>query len=747
MRKFLLLSVSSAVMLAAATANAQTTGAASSAPAAPLGATASSLDTTRLGEVLVTVRKREERLNDVPIAASVVSSVDLQRRGTLTDTQSVLAGVAGLNFNPVGATAEFTIRGSGPALGAAGGDTGVGLYRNGLFAEGGLFYGHNYSRADFFDIQQVEVLRGTQGALYGRDAVGGSVNVVSARPSFTNTGYGNLDYRTTVHKLDAQAVANVKLSDTVAIRFGVDALNQDKGFVYDRTHQDYMDKTRGVVVRGQVRYASGPLDLNLLAERQEDHPPSVQGQTVFTPGTQGFAAGYSVPRFVRDVSLPGISINNLSNVVFNGSYKFDFGTLSVNSGYRDLYIHTRTDVDQLNDASLALAKAIPGNTGIVANGPFDANQNLELRVHTYIYDEEAHLAGGSDRLTWLVGGEYLDLRSRLDSMQTRGAPQVFILNAISREHWKSIALFGSLGYDIVPHVLNLSGEGRYTDDKKDLQRFSIIAPVGFVLAPTSYDQKNFSYDITLGYHFVPQMLAYAKVGTGYRVGGANVVPLVPSPPAPIQLPTLYNDETSIEYELGLKGSPTPQSFVGISAYHTTTANVIVSRGNGCTVAICGRASPNALDNAGTANAWGVELEGKIRTEFGGGHGEAGFTLSRQHGKLTAGPFTGAVAPQNPDWIWSADLDYSHPFVGSSQVFGHLKYHGQSGGLQDVSPAPFRLDARNVTDLRVGVDLNAWELAAYVNNVFDDQFRDNQASGSQNWDVGLRSFGLQLKYRW
>lgn len=712
---------------------------------------------TQLTEVVVTVRRRVERLNDVPIAATVESGAELVQRGAQPNTQSILEGVAGLNFSASNGAdlSEFTIRGSGAAGSATGADAGVGLYRNNLFEEGGLYYGHNYTRADFFDVQSVEVLRGTQGALYGRDAVGGSVNVISARPTFNNSGYASVDYGATVDSLDGQFVVNKKINDYFAIRLGADIVDQEKGFLYDRSRKNYFDEDHGVVGRAQVRFTDGALDMNLLVERQEEHAPVNAGQVDYPAGSpvataSGFPSGYVDPRYVRNSSIDPVNINNVTNIIYNATYKFSGATLSVNSSYRDLYTRTASDADGFTAASLAANIAqYPANAGAAGT---TTNLELKLRVHTMAYDEEAHLAGGDGRITWLAGAEYLHLTSNLFSNQTAG---ITLVNATSWETWNSYAGFASLGYDIIPKVLNLTAEGRYTADDKYQARYNLgtaLSGPSWVLNPGHYRQDNFSYDVTLGYHPWSEILVYLKVGTGYRAGGANSVPLAPSPPVPVAAQILYHDETSFEYEAGLKGSPTKNTYVGVSIYHTTTDGVIVSESNGCAAdPACADLPfanfPNFLTNGGTANAWGVELEGKANFDVFDGRLSAGFTLSRQRGSIDSGAFKGFRLPQEPDWIQSVDLDYSHAFVADSTIFGHLNYHGQSGGTQDVSTPTFGLDTRNLVNLRLGLRKDQWEIAGYVNNLFNDEFRDNISVNGNLWDLGLRSGGVQLRYHW
>lgn len=99
-----------------------------------------------------------------------------------------------MQFNNTGApsTSELSIRGSGTAR-ATSADSGLGLYRNGVFIAGGIQFGRNFFRADLFDLERVEMLRGTQGALYGRNAVGGAINMIFARPQFVESGRLDLE--------------------------------------------------------------------------------------------------------------------------------------------------------------------------------------------------------------------------------------------------------------------------------------------------------------------------------------------------------------------------------------------------------------------------------------------------------------------------------------------------------------------------------------------------------------------------
>jgi iron complex outermembrane receptor protein len=135
-------------------------------------------------EIVVTARKREERIADVPASVTSLSGEQLEELGGLTDIKDLSFLTPGLAFVDTGnINAEVSIRGAGAGTARVTGvDAPIGVLRNGANISGGNIGGRTYTRADLFDVERVEAIRGPQGALYGVNAVGGVLNVISARP-------------------------------------------------------------------------------------------------------------------------------------------------------------------------------------------------------------------------------------------------------------------------------------------------------------------------------------------------------------------------------------------------------------------------------------------------------------------------------------------------------------------------------------------------------------------------------------
>lgn len=212
------------------------------------------LQTQSLEEVVVTARKREERLRDIPIAASAIT--EAMRESLVLDnlddylrqtpsTTLVTSGPEYLN--------DITIRGQGGGrLGFS--ETATGLFRDGMYSAGGGFGGRSLTRMDTLDVSRIEVLRGPQGALFGRNSVGGAINVVTNRPQQelaikATARAWNTDRR------DGEIVFNTPLGDDVALRVAGLIHDQNEGFIRNETTGHDVDTQRYRGARSALAYS------------------------------------------------------------------------------------------------------------------------------------------------------------------------------------------------------------------------------------------------------------------------------------------------------------------------------------------------------------------------------------------------------------------------------------------------------------------------------------------------------------
>src|SRR6218665_965897 len=235
-------------------------------------------------EVIVTARRREERLSDVPAAATVLTGDSIADGGGAATPVELLGGQASVRILDTGPPMpnEISMRGS-PTTRGTSGDPSVGLFRDQGYIGGGGFSGRSFARIDMFDIGRVEVLRGTQGALYGRNAVGGAVNIVSARPEFQNSGYVTARYAFGNEQLQLQGVGNFMLSDEVAVRLGVDYVTQGDGFFYNDFLGKTLDRNESTGIRGQLRWRHNDTDIVLRGEHWAGYVPAIVFRVYIDP--------------------------------------------------------------------------------------------------------------------------------------------------------------------------------------------------------------------------------------------------------------------------------------------------------------------------------------------------------------------------------------------------------------------------------------------------------------------------------
>lgn len=684
------------------------------------------------GVIVVTARRRAERLSEVPTAASVIDGASLVDRGGATGSGDLLADQPSVRFNNLSSsiTSEISIRASSTAR-ATNGDPSVGLYRNGAYIAGGPVGGRNFTRLDMLDIGRVEVLRGTQGALYGRNAVGGAINIISAEPEFANSGWASARYGFENDSLQAQGALNLEMAEGLAVRLSGDLINQDKGFFYNPDHDVYFDRQKGHGIRGQVRLKRGPVDAVIMAETQRLTTPSVHYQISIPPLTAGFPGGYTQDAFRYPWNTKPRASQDVDGL--QALVRVDLGEAKLTSttSYRRRHSEYDLDNDAVGPEELARARAA-GQVG--PRNPIDPNSASYVIDTTDNFSQDINISGAGNGLSWLVGAEALILDSDFSVATTR-TPTVADMSigniAPARLNFKSYAAYGSLGVDVTDG-LNLTGELRYTHDSRNISArlydLGTGQPVGGParIIDDRITANNLSYNATLSYKLTAELLAYAKIGSSYRAGGFNTRLSDPRAPRPVEV--LFGNEDSVSYEIGFKGSPTRRAYFAVAAYYTDLQDLIAQVDDGCalTNADCPVTAVSYLTNAGDAESWGIEAEYSHGFDLGAGDGRISLSGSHQGGKVTSGNYDGLQLAQVPDWLASANINLSYPVAKDVRFISNILVSGQWGGKQELTASTVDLDNYILVNLRAGLEFGDLRVSAFTTNLFNKVYYVAQA---------------------
>ncbi|GAA0637060.1 TonB-dependent receptor [Brevundimonas lenta] len=746
---------------------------------------------TQLGDVVVTARRREEAIRDVPATITALTDEQLEAKGPVEGTGDLLQTVPGVRFNGVQAEnlAEISIRGSGTQR-ATSADSAVGLFVNGAYVGSSTLGGRNFKRIDYFDLSRIEVLEGPQGALYGRNSEYGTVNIVLARPAFRDGGRVSATYTDDLSQMRVEGVVNQQLSDTVAVRFGAQVTGQGGGIYYNPNQDSYYDHTDGYIVRGQVRYSDGPVDVNLLVDAMDMNLPTFANQWVIPAGRlPTLPLGYTGPRYDIPQDVDNGLHQTVQRAMLTADYDFGWATLTSTT----MALQSESAQDFAGGVDLA-TQAMFQSQGQI--GFYPLAQTSTFAEDKTLY-QDVRLAGEAmdGSLQWLAGAEALmqddfytrdTVTSPCVQTATSGIcggtptqpicyrltptalncptvfPRPFGSHRVAPSEYRSGAVYGSLKYDTGPW--SVSGELRYSrDDKTATQSdFNLYTttPVGTSTTYT-FEQDNLSYAAMASYRLTGSMptLLYARTGTGYRAGGVNNGAVVPVAPNPLR-PTYENEDTT-SYEVGLKSDLTDNVFLRVSAYASETDNAIASVLDGCTVLnVCGQVGSVFNINGGTVEVRGLEVALDSKFDVGPGQLTLNLNGARQEAEwvevVTApgAPVLGSSVAQTPDWTMSANVNYAQPIGENLTGFFNIAYNGQRGGVQDTAtataPAIPLEDIDNI-DARVGFNYQRTTVAFFVKNLTDEVI---PVLKLQQGDIPLanrysrpRTFGVTLGYRW
>ena len=557
--------------------------AAAAAPADPAqAAAAGGAGDTAGGDIVITARRRDEKLQDVPLAISVVDAASIAQTGSynINRLQQLQPTLQFFSSNP--RNSSINIRGIGAPLGLTndGIEQGVGVYID------QVYYNRVAATAlDFVDIEQVEVLRGPQGTLYGKNTTAGAINVTTRPPSFDleargEFSVGNLNFK------QAKASLSGPLSDTVAIRIGT-AITDRRGTIYDVAKSQYVNSQDNLGIRGTLLWkATDKLDLYLSADYNVQDPNCCvqiyarvgSTQRVLARQYAGLIAlfpGYATPSTdafdrVTDLDADLRARNEHGGVSLRAEWNVGPGTLTSVTAYRywdwkplndrdftGLPITTRSqNPTQQKQYTQELRYAYDGEAIDFVVGAFGFNQNIRTQGLT---------VQGSAASRWFLTGALRSDPTVLDGLTAN--------NDIRLDN-TSVAAFGQVSWHVTDRFSIQPGV-RINYDKKDgyyssvvtngagqLVTFSstnarIVAQRG-VLAPQFFEEKfsdwNLSYDLNLSYKLTDTILGYAVYSRAFKSGGLNLngVPLDTVTGIPQISVAKVNPEKVDHFELGLK---------------------------------------------------------------------------------------------------------------------------------------------------------------------------------------------------
>jgi iron complex outermembrane receptor protein len=555
------------------------------------------VDSASTGEIIVSARRREEALRDTPVAITAVNAAALEAKASVNigDIMGAAPSVMITQQNSGAAAANVAIRGLSFADVDKSFDPTVAVVVDGVFigSSTGQFF-------DFFDISQIEVLRGPQGTLFGRNTIGGVINIRRTRPKFEFSGkaeasYGNYDTWAT------RAVVNIPvIDDVLAIKpfyfhnqsdgyyrhgitgertggsnsenFGVAALlqpssNFDALLTLEKQVQDFVPVNSSITKTGEVFCAFEPAN-------ECNRNTTTDLYTVFgTPGT----SHYESPAATLEMNL-------------------DAGPVKLTSvtGYR------KSDEAQTQDFD-----------GSSADIYFSA------RSQTYRqFSQELRASGKlSDSLDYVVGGYFFKSRySLLQSTRiTLGAPPA-VTEQANIGHARSLAFFGDFNWAFADRW-RLSFGGRWTQDRK--QNMARVDADQFPNA--SVTNSKFTPKIGIDFHPNPDMMLYASWSRGYRSGGFSG-----RGTTLFSATTAYGPETVDSFEGGFKGS----LFNGLIELNVAAflADYKDLQQNTTIPTQSGVGSETIVTNVGSAKLKGVEVEFTA-------HPAQGLTLSGSLGLL------------------------------------------------------------------------------------------------------------------
>lgn len=693
-----------------------------------------------LEEVVVTAQRREERLQDVSIAVTAVSAEAARKQGVRT-TEDIQVVTPALNVTRVVNVPLFFLRGVGTQNNGAGEEPSVSLYIDGVYYSSGP--GASFA---LNNIERIEVLRGPQGTLFGRNATGGVMNIITRNPSHDTQGEASVGYGN-YQQVEGNFYGTTGLGDNVAADLALYYTDRGKGFGRNLFTDHQVGLEHAFAARTKLLWepATGTR-VTLAADVSKSKNDFGQ---VRQPGPGGIGAdGITThPASYQDASVTydPLARSKVWGVSGRLEQEFGFARLLNIAAYRDSKSFYQVDSD-----------GTPLPLQVVNQDEFTRTFTEELQLQSV----------GEGPLSWTVGAFFLHAKAGVDPTYVTGSvfgPAVFS-RRVGILKTKSYAGFIQGAYEFTP-ATKLTLGGRLTRDEKSLDG---RVDSGLAAGPrirSSIDSTRFTYRAALDHNFTPDVMAYVTASRGYKSGSYNTI----SPANPPIRP-----ETLNALETGLKSEWLDNRVrLNLSAYRYRYNNIQLSQ----LVPTTASGGGILILNAARAKIWGLEAEFEARlTETFSLRGGAAYT----HGRysefpnapasfrrpydcatgLPTGPLFGTVTCptgrdasgnkliRTPDWTFNVAANYE-TYLGEGKLNANVSYY-YNGGYFFEPDNRLRQNAYGLVngEVRWTAPSDALYLRLWARNLLDKQYYNGASSSSYDqFSPGQpRTYGAAIGYK-
>jgi iron complex outermembrane receptor protein len=761
------------------------------------------VDENQLTELVITSRRRQEAAQDVPIAISVIGGKQVDEAGAfnVNRLKELVPSLQLYSSNP--RNTGINIRGLGSPFGLTndGLDPGVGFYVDGVY----------YARPaaatlDFIDIEQIEVLRGPQGTLFGKNTTSGAFNITTRKPSFKSganfeVSYGNYSF------VQAKASITGALSKKIAGRISFSGTNRN-GLIENVRTKKFTNELNNIGIRGQLLYKPYAKTSVVLVADFSGQEPDGYAQVVAgvvetkRPAYRQFNAiiadlNYQLPslnafdrKIDHDVSWN--SGNDLGGVSLNIDQQIGTGKLTSTTAWR--YWDWRPSNDRDFTGLEALSKS--------QNPAKHQNWTQEIR----------YAGEFASKLSGVVGLFYIDQEVKINGLEQSGRHQWRFSQSSTSALWQtpglfegfgistnssiksqSAAIFANLDWEVAKGFHILPGL-RYNYDNKDVV-YNRVASGGLDTATyagttaqkttlqgfkngvytsqfytAAADERNFTYQLTLSFRPNKFLNTFATYSTSYKPVGVNVagLPTVNGQTA-IDL-AVIKPETVNHFEVGIKSNPTDH-FIFNAIYHHTDIKDYQANVQSAELGV----NRGYIANAEAVSVSGLELDAnyKFNSTFSF-FGALAYTDAKYV------KFTNAPLPLEEIGLTEGGVQKAFKDISGSRLPGISKWSGSLGGefstmakfllkegkfftavegfyrsefSSSPSPSAFlNIPAYSIVNARIGFRLPGNGLSAFVwgRNIFDTNYYEQllPAGGNAGHYAGVlgdqRTYGVTLK---